>query len=108
MTNPVGWECGKCGLVLAPHVDSHRCDPPEGGTGGRLVAAPGGGGGGGGQWAWLQKEGSGISVTTGGAYSSTGTRTGGGSGGYTSPPGVASVRVTEANASLRLVPDEVA
>ena len=106
MTNPVGWECGKCGLVLAPHVDSHRCDPPVGGAAGRPVAAPGGGGGGGGTYVW--PAGSGVSVTTGGNYSSTGTWTGsGGSGGYVSHPGD-TVRVTAANAPLHLVPDSAA
>jgi hypothetical protein len=27
-----GWSCPQCGLVLAPHVNEHRCDPPEAGT----------------------------------------------------------------------------
>jgi hypothetical protein len=26
-----GWECPKCGLVLAPDVKEHRCDPPQAG-----------------------------------------------------------------------------
>jgi hypothetical protein len=45
-----GWICPRCQLVLAPHVNEHRCDPPGpvpavgtggtggGGTGGTFVA----------------------------------------------------------------------
>ena len=67
MTTPLGWKCGDCGLVLAPHVNEHRCDPPSGGVAVRPVVAPytpstgvtlGGGGGG-------------TFVVTGGTYAST-------------------------------------
>ena len=27
-----GWECPKCGLILAPSVTEHRCDPPSAGV----------------------------------------------------------------------------
>lgn len=27
-----GWDCPRCGLVLAPHVNEHRCDPPAAGV----------------------------------------------------------------------------
>ena len=37
------WVCPRCDLVVAPHVDAHRC-PPDGGV--PAVAGPGGGGGG--------------------------------------------------------------
>ncbi len=30
-----GWKCPECGLILAPSVTEHRCDPPSAG-----IAAP--------------------------------------------------------------------
>ena len=43
-----GWSCPECGLVLAPHVTEHRCDPPSAGSGGVTVTpwAPSSGSGG--------------------------------------------------------------
>jgi hypothetical protein len=35
-----GWSCPECGLILAPHVNEHRCDPPEAGVSVRPVVAP--------------------------------------------------------------------
>jgi hypothetical protein len=75
-----GWKCPDCGLILAPHVNEHRCDPP-GGVSVRPVVAPYGPGGGGGTFTWPQ-QGT-VTVTTGDTYR-FGT---GGSGSYTAPPG---------------------
>ena len=89
-----GWRCPECALILAPDVREHRCEPPPGGVA-ALPVTGGGGGGGGGAYAW--PEGSGICVTGGSYSNSTGTWSSG-SGGFTPPPGVTSVRVTAANA----------
>jgi hypothetical protein len=51
-----GWICPRCQLVLAPHVNEHRCDPPA-------TPVTGTGGGGGGPW-----PGSVITVTGGTSY----------------------------------------
>jgi hypothetical protein len=40
MTEPAPWKCPECGLILAPHVSEHRCEPPEGGVSARPVVAP--------------------------------------------------------------------
>lgn len=45
-----GWVCPRCQLVLAPHVDEHRCKPP--GPPNPVPAVTGGGGGGGGGMSW--------------------------------------------------------
>src|SRR5512146_721852 len=29
---PDGWRCPECGLILAPSVTEHRCDPPSAGV----------------------------------------------------------------------------
>jgi len=39
-----GWICPRCQLVLAPHVNEHRCDPPPPSI--PMVVTGGGGGGG--------------------------------------------------------------
>ena len=26
------WKCPECGVILAPHVSEHRCDPPAAGV----------------------------------------------------------------------------
>ena len=80
MTTPLGWKCGDCGLVLAPHVNEHRCDPPSGGVAVRPVVAPYSPSTGGS----TRPAGSGIVVTPGGGYSYG---AGGGGGGSQDPPG---------------------
>jgi hypothetical protein len=55
-----GWVCPRCQLVIAPHVNEHRCDPPP------QVPAPvagGGGGGSGGSYAFTVTEGTSLRVT---------------------------------------------
>jgi hypothetical protein len=78
-----GWSCPECGLVLAPHVDEHRCAPPEGGVSVRPVVAPyspsSGSGGGGAEWR------PGMVVTTGGGSGAATLWVGGGGGGGNSP-----------------------
>jgi hypothetical protein len=34
---PDGWRCPECGLILAPSVTEHRCNPPSAGV---LAVAP--------------------------------------------------------------------
>lgn len=29
---PDGWRCPECGIILAPSVTEHRCDPPSAGV----------------------------------------------------------------------------
>lgn len=92
MTTPLGWKCGDCGLVLAPHVNEHRCAPPEGGVSVRPVVAPYSPSTG----TATRPAGSGIVVTPGGGYSYG--EGGGGATQWVPPGGVASVRVTATNA----------
>jgi alkanesulfonate monooxygenase SsuD/methylene tetrahydromethanopterin reductase-like flavin-dependent oxidoreductase (luciferase family) len=46
MTAIEGWVCPRCQLVLAPHVNEHRCDPPPMPPPMPAPAIAGGGGGG--------------------------------------------------------------
>ena len=87
-----GWSCPECGLVLAPHVNEHRCDPPSGGVAVRPVVAP-----------YSPSDTSTlpypqtVTVTPGTTYWSGTVGGGGGGGGSSSFPGD-SVTVTAMNA----------
>ena len=108
VSEPKAWQCPACMTWLAPHVNEHRCAPPEGGVSVRPVVAPYSPSTGTATWP----AGSGIVVTPGGGYSYGEGGGGGGATQWVPPGGVASVRVTAANAgawrdgTLRLAPGE--
>ena len=79
-----GWRCPECALILAPHVNEHRCDPDPGGVSVRPVVAP-----------YEPPSSASVSYTWGTARHG---------GGFVSYPGAA----ITASRSLRLIPDPAA